>query len=114
MRYSLMGYLLIENPLFLKCQATKLIFPITFSLFALGEHIITHAEHIFALGEYKNANGKQSLSRKKRRKSVYPDKKEEKRNPTTGLHHSVPIIAGSPCSGASPAARPPVFHGLAE
>jgi len=53
-----MGYPLIENPLFLKSQPTKLIFPITFSLFALGEHIITNSEHIFALGEYKNASGK--------------------------------------------------------
>ena len=32
--------------------------PIAFSLFALGEHIITYSEHIFALGEYKNAGGK--------------------------------------------------------
>ena len=34
-------------------------------------------------------------------------------NPTTGLHHNVPAIGGTPCSASSPAARSPVCHGLA-
>ena len=36
----------------LETQPEKLFETISFSLFAVGEHIIAHAEHIFAQGEY--------------------------------------------------------------
>lgn len=36
----------------LETQPEKLFETVSFSLFAVGEHIIAHAEHIFALGEY--------------------------------------------------------------
>ena len=49
-------------------EREKRVFSGTFSLFALGEHIIADHEYIFTECEYKNAHGEQSLYREKRQK----------------------------------------------